>query len=59
MDRETGELAVKEVTENTASFVAASCDHEPTIEEWKKCLQGAGYVTEQIDEILGDNAEIQ
>lgn len=52
-----GSARTVEVTELTASFVAASCEHEPSIEEWKQCLAEAGYTEEQINEILGDDAE--
>lgn len=54
---EDGKARTIEVTELTASFVAASCDHEPTNEEWKECLLGAGYTEEQINEIMGEDAE--
>lgn len=47
-----------EVSELTARFVAASCEHEPTDEEWRACLLGAGYTEEKISLILsGANAE--
>lgn len=54
-----GTQTQSEVTELTASFVAASCEHEPTNEEWKECLHGVGYTDAKIDEILGEagNAE--
>lgn len=47
-----------EVNELTARFVAASCEHEPTDEEWRACLLGAGYTEEKVSLILsGSNAE--
>lgn len=47
-----------EVSELTARFVAASCEHEPTDEEWRACLLGAGYSEEKVSLILsGGNAE--
>lgn len=47
-----------EVSELTARFVAASCEHEPTDEEWRACLLGAGYTEEKVSLILsGANAE--
>lgn len=46
------------VSELTARFVAASCEHEPTDEEWRACLLGAGYDDEKVSLILsGANAE--
>ena len=56
-EAEDGKARTTEVTEITASFVAASCEHEPTNEDWKECLQKAGYTDGQINEILGDDAE--
>lgn len=58
-DAETadGSARTVEVTELTASFVSASCEHEPSIEEWKQCLAEAGYTEEKVNEILGDDAE--
>lgn len=47
-----------EVSELTARFVAASCEHEPTDEEWRACLLVAGYTEEKVSLILsGANAE--
>lgn len=47
-----------EVNELTARFVAASCEHEPTDEEWRACLLEAGYTEEKVSLILsGSNAE--
>ena len=47
-----------EVSELTARFVSASCEHEPTDEEWRACLLGAGYDEAQVSLILsGGNAE--
>lgn len=47
-----------DVSELTARFVSASCEHEPTDEEWRACLLGAGYDEEKVSLILsGGNAE--
>ncbi len=54
---EDDKMRVMDVTEITASFVAASCEHEPTITEWKQCLSNAGYTEDQIIEIIGNDAE--
>ena len=52
-----GSARTVEVTELTASFVAASCEHEPTIGEWKQCLLEEGYTEDKVNEILGADAE--
>lgn len=47
-----GNITVKEVEENTASFVSCSCEHEPTDDEWRELLTSEGYTAEQIAVII-------
>ena len=52
IDAETGVPSAVTVQIPTADFVAASCDHEPTDEEWTECLIEAGYSAKDIKAML-------
>lgn len=51
-DEATGEPTNVTVKVPTADFVAASCDHEPTDEEWTELLTAEGFKATEIKKIL-------
>ena len=55
-DSVSGDVMRAEVVELAASFVSASCDHEPSDEEWRECLLEEGYPEKQVATILGSEA---
>ena len=54
-DAATGEPTSGTVQVPTADYVAASCDHEPTDEEWTELLTAEGFTATQIKKILKGN----
>lgn len=53
IDAGTGEPQAERVVKlPTADFVAVSCEHEPTDEEWTECLTANGFTSKEIKTIL-------